>query len=68
MSTPADLLQEDNIRTTTAKRRGRPAGATGRAMKDTYLIRLTTDQRAKLERLGGAPWLRALIDAARESA
>jgi hypothetical protein len=51
-----------------AKRRGRPSGATGRAMNDTYPLRLTTAQRAKLERLGGAPWLRALIDAARESA
>ncbi len=32
----------------------------------TLSIRLTVAQRAKLERLGGAPWLRDRIDKAKE--
>lgn len=51
---------------TPTKRPGRPPGPTGKAMAGTYPVRLTTAQREKLERLGGAQWVRDLIDATPE--
>lgn len=48
-----------------AKRRGRPALQEG-AETVPVNIRLTAIQRDKLARLGGAPWVRAKIDKARE--
>jgi hypothetical protein len=52
-------------KTTAVKTRGRPAIQAG---EDTVpiTIRLTSSQQEKLQRLGGAPWIRARIDKARE--
>lgn len=47
-----------------SKRRGRPP----KAPEDRggiYALRLTEAQREKLERLGGAAWIRRLIDTAK---
>ena len=53
------------MKPTAAKTRGRPAIQAG---EDTVpvTIRLTTLQRDKLQRLGGAQWVRSKIDKARE--
>lgn len=48
------------------KRRGRPPAPPGTARDERVELRLTTAQRAKLERLGGAQWVRERIDSARE--
>lgn len=48
------------------KRRGRPPAAPGQAKEARVELRMTEAQRAKLERLGGARWVRDRIDAARE--
>lgn len=50
---------------TTAKTRGRPAIQAGEATVPVT-IRLTAPQRDKLQRLGGAQWVRSKIDKARE--
>lgn len=54
-----------------AKRGGPERGQGRKPLKEgqdtvTLSIRLTVAQRAKLERLGGAAWLRDRIDKARE--
>ena len=48
------------------RRRGRPPAAAGTARDARVELRLTEAQRAKLERLGGAQWVRERIDKARE--
>jgi hypothetical protein len=48
------------------KRRGRPPAAPGAAKDARIELRLTREQREKLERLGGAQWVRDRIDSARE--
>lgn len=55
----------------TLKRGGPGRGQGRKPIKEghetvTVSIRLTTTQRAKLERLGGAAWLRDRIDKAKE--
>lgn len=52
-------------KTPAKKGRGRPAIQVG---EDTVpvTIRMTAPQREKLQRLGGAPWVRVKIDRARE--
>lgn len=47
------------------KPRGRPAIKAGEETVPVT-IRLTAPQRDKLQRLGGAPWVRTKIDKARE--
>lgn len=47
------------------KTRGRPAIQAGQETVP-ITIRLTTTQRDKLQRLGGAQWVRSKIDKARE--
>lgn len=51
---------------TAQKTRGRPAIKAG---QDTVpiTIRMTAQQRDKLQRLGGAQWVRSKIDKARDS-
>jgi ribosomal protein L19 len=44
--------------------RGRPKAITGDAVR--VGLRLSEEQRAKLDRLGGAAWVRKKIDEARE--
>lgn len=46
------------------KRRGRPPLPAGESKAERFELRLSAEQRAKLERLGGAQWLRERIDAA----
>lgn len=48
-----------------ARRRGRPA-LDAEQQTVPITIRLTAGQRSKLERLGGAPWVRKKIDQAKE--
>jgi len=55
-----------NDAATEPKRRGRPPAAPGAGKDARVELRLTQAQRDKLERLGGAQWLRDRIDAARE--
>lgn len=45
--------------------RGRPPAAPDEARSARFELRLTPAQREKLERLGGADWLRERIDKAR---
>ena len=54
----------------TAPRRppGRPPAAPAARRAARFELRLTEAQREKLERLGGAEWLRRRIDAAKEPA
>jgi len=47
--------------------RGRPALQKGAGKAPVIQVCVTTDQRDKLKRLGGADWIRAKIDKARES-
>jgi hypothetical protein len=47
---------------------GRPPLAAGTAKDAVYKLRLTQAQRAKLEALGGAAWLRERIERAKEVA
>lgn len=44
---------------------GRKHSEHGQMVKATY--RLTAEQKAKVARLGGAEWLRRIVDAAREA-
>lgn len=52
--------------------KGRGGAGRGQGRKSTGVetipvaIRLSTEQRDKLERLGGAPWVRSKIDKAKE--
>lgn len=46
------------------KRRGRPP--VDNPLSARVELRLTPEQRAKLERLGGAQWVRERIDSARD--
>lgn len=48
-----------------APARGRPPAAPGEARTERVEVRLTPAQRAKLDALGGADWLRRAIDRAR---
>lgn len=50
---------------TPTKTRGRPAIQSGEETVP-ITVRLTAPQRDKLQRLGGAPWVRSKIDKARE--
>lgn len=52
-------------KTTAPRPPGRPSIQPGEETVP-ITIRLTTPQRDKLQRLGGAPWVRAKIDKARE--
>lgn len=54
-----------NKKQTAQRTRGRPAIQTGQETVP-ITIRLTTEQRDKLQRLGGAQWVRARIDRAKE--
>ncbi len=47
------------------RKAGRPPAPPGEAMTERVEVRLTPAQRAKLEQLGGAAWLRARIDKAK---
>ena len=47
-------------------RKGRPPLPADQQARVPYNVRLTPAQREKVERLGGAAWVRARIDAARE--
>lgn len=59
---------------TEQKQRGGPGRGQGRKPVKpgeetvTVSIRMTVEQRAKLERLGGAAWVRERIDKAKEQA
>ena len=46
-------------------RRGRPPLDPKALLTERVEVRLTGVQRARLDRLGGAPWLRARIDKAK---
>lgn len=50
---------------TTPKRRGRPPKGTATMTGQPLQIRLTAEQRAKLDALGGAEWVRQRIDRAK---
>jgi hypothetical protein len=43
--------------------KGRPCFS-GKAMKISFIVRLTTEQKAKLKALGGSAWIRKQIEAA----
>jgi hypothetical protein len=47
-------------------RTGRPPLPPDQRARVAYNVRLTPPQREKVERLGGAAWIRAQIDAAQE--
>jgi len=55
-------------KTTAAPKRqsGRPALPESERASVAYNVRLTPAQRAKVDRLGGAAWIRAQIEKARE--
>ena len=54
------------MESTTIKRgRGRPKLATGEETVP-FVVRVTLSQRDKLQRLGGAKWVRSRIDRAKE--
>lgn len=48
------------------KRRGRPLMDAKKKLGERVELRLSEEQKAKLERLGGSQWVRDRIDAARE--
>lgn len=48
------------------KPRGRPTVPADQRRDHTVRVRVTAEQAAKFERLGGAEWLRAAIKRARE--
>ena len=52
---------------TTPARMGRPPVPADQQARIPYNIRLTPAQREKVERLGGAAWIRAQIELARET-
>lgn len=54
--------------TTTSARRGRPPVADTQRLTERAEIRLTQAQREKFEALGGAEWVRGLIDKAKVTA
>lgn len=56
---------EETKRPPNDRGQGRKPLAEGEATV-TVSVRMTTRHRAKLERLGGAPWVRDAIDAAKE--
>ena len=47
-------------------RKGRPPVPADQQARVPYNVRLTPAQREKVERLGGAAWIRAQIEKARE--
>ena len=54
--------------TTTPARKGRPPLLPNDRARIPYNIRLTPAQREKVERLGGAAWIRAQIERAKPPA
>jgi hypothetical protein len=54
--------------TAATPRKGRPALPPSERASVAYNVRLTAAQHAKVQRLGGAQWIRAKIDKAWESA
>lgn len=65
------VVQNQRMKKPTPPKRGGARPGAGRPAIDptdptvTFSLRLTTSQRAKLESLGGAAWLRERIDKAR---
>lgn len=55
-----------NAPTAEPKKRGRPPIAADLRQTERVEVRLTPEHRAKLDRLGGAQWLRERIEKARE--
>lgn len=53
------------MKTTTPARRGRPPVADTQRLTERAEIRLTQAQREKFEALGGAEWVRGLINKAK---